>query len=132
VSITIGAHAFHPKIEAGMTAVDGGDLGPVIIPLTKLADGEKPTLEVVGIGVKLAAEGDTLRVDGVFPDGGGAAAGILPGDHIIAVDGMAVTTLGLDGAIAKIRGQVGTTVQIGIKRGDQVLQLVVERKKFHA
>ena len=48
------------------------------------------------------------------------------------VDGIPVTTIGLDGAISRIRGQVGTTVQIGLKRGDQVLQLVVERKKFHA
>ena len=130
VSITIGAGNFHPKIESGMTAVDGGELGPLTITLSKIQAGEKPTLELVGIGVKLAPEGDTLRVDGVFPESGAAAAGIVVGDRFVAVDGIPITTLGLDGAVSKIRGTVGTTVSVSVRRADKVVQLVVERKKL--
>lgn len=132
VAITIGAGGFHPKVEAGMVAVDGGELGPLTIELTKLGEGEKPTLELVGIGVKLAPEGESLRVDLVMPDSGAAAAGIVLSDHVVAVDGISVATLGLDGAVARIRGTAGTTVAISVRRGDKVIQLVVLRKKLHA
>lgn len=132
VSITIGAGEHHPKIESGMTAVDGGELGPLVIPLQKIKDGEKPTLELVGIGVKLAPDGDALRVDGVFPGSGAEAAGIVVGDLVIAVDGAPVTQLGLDGAVSKIRGTVGTTVAVTVKRGEKPVTLVVERRKLKA
>lgn len=132
VSITIGAGGHHPKIESGMNAVDGGEVGPIVISLQKIKEGEKPTLELVGIGIKLAPEGDTLRVDGVFPGSGAEAAGIVAGDRVIAVDGAPVTQLGLDGAVAKIRGTVGTTVAVTVKRGEKPVTLVVERKKFKA
>ena len=132
VSIRIGAGGFHPRIESGMIAVEGGELGPLTIPLTALAEGEKPTLELVGIGVKLTADEEALRVDMVVPDSGAAAAGIIAGDRIIGVDGIPVTQLGLDGAIARIRGVVGTSVAVRVKRGDTEILLVVERKKLRA
>ena len=74
VSITIGADSYHPKIEGGMTVRDGETLGPISLRLTPLADGEQPTLELVGIGVKLTPDGDALRVDLVIPNSGAAAA----------------------------------------------------------
>lgn len=132
VAISIAGGGFHPKVEAGMTAVEGGEIGPIVIALTKLAPGEQPSLELVGIGVALAPEGDSLRVDKVFPDSGAAAAGIVVLDHVVAVDGVPVTSLGLDGAVAKIRGVAGTTVSVGVKRGDKVVTLVVERRKLRA
>lgn len=132
VAISIAAGGCHPRVEAGMTAVEGGELGPIVIALTKLAPGEQPSLELVGIGVALAPEGDALRVDKVYPESGAAAAGIVVLDRVVAVDGVPVTTLGLDGAVAKIRGVAGTTVSVGVKRGDKVVTLVVERKKLRA
>lgn len=132
LSITIGAAEYHPKIEAGMTATDGATLGPVTIALTKLRDGETPSLELVGIGVKLSSDGPMLRVEQVFPESGAAAAGIVAGDLLVTLDGVPVTSLGMDGAIAKIRGAEGTTIAVGVQRGDQVVQVVVTRKKLHA
>jgi RNA polymerase sigma factor (sigma-70 family) len=128
LSITIGADAFHPRIEAGMTATDGASIGPVTIALTPLGPGEQPTLELVGIGVQLAPDGDALRVGMVVPGGGAEAAGIVVGDHVVAVDGTPVTELGVDGAVARIRGTPGTTVAIALRRGDRVVALVVERR----
>ena len=132
LSITIGAGGYHPKIEAAMTAVDGQALGPITIALTKLAEGEQPTLELVGIGVALSADGDALRVDRVIAGSGAEAAGIVAGDHVIAVDGAPVAPLGVDGAVAKIRGAAGTTVAITLRRGAETVPLVVQRKKLHA
>ncbi|HEY5934605.1 MAG TPA: carboxypeptidase regulatory-like domain-containing protein, partial [Kofleriaceae bacterium] len=129
-SITIGAGGFHPKIEAGMTATDGATLGPLAITLVKLKEGEQPRTELVGIGTKLVANDVGLVVEGVIPNGGAEAAGIVAGETVVAVDGIAVTELGLDGAISKIRGVEGTTVSITILRGGKPVVLVVTRKKL--
>jgi Carboxypeptidase regulatory-like domain/PDZ domain len=132
VSIRILAGGYHPKIEAGITASDGAQLGPLTIALAALAEGEQPSLELVGIGAQLAAQGDALEVGAVYPGSGAAAAGIVAGDLIIAIDGVPVTQLGLDGAVARIRGVVGTTVAVTLRRGEQAVVLVVERRKLKA
>jgi RNA polymerase sigma factor (sigma-70 family) len=132
VSITIGAGGFHPKIEAGMTASDGGQIGPVTITLVKLKEGEQPQTELIGIGVKLVGVEDGLLVEAAIPNGGAEAAGIVAGDTVVAVDGIAVSKLGLDGAIAKIRGVEGTTVAITVLRGGKPVPIVVTRKKLRA
>ena len=66
----------------------------------------------------------------VVPGSGAQAAGIVAGDHIVSVDGALVTEIGLDGAVSRIRGEEGTTVAIGLKRGDQVAVIPVERRKL--
>jgi RNA polymerase sigma factor (sigma-70 family) len=132
VAISFGAGGYHPRVEAGLTAVDGGVLGPLVIQLKKLAPGEQPQLELVGIGVKLAVDGDALRVDLVMPSSGAEAAGMLVGDRIVALDGIPITTLGFDGAIQRIRGVEGSKIGVTLMRGEQTVQLVVERKKLRA
>ena len=115
-----------------MTASDGATIGPITIALTPLAEGEEPKVELVGIGTALSADGDALRVNQVFPGSGAEAAGIVVGDHVTAIDGVPVGPLGIEGAIARIRGVAGTTVSVTLRRGDQTLQLVVERRKIKA
>ncbi len=132
LAITIAADHFHPRIEAGMTASDGEALPDVVLALTPLADGEQPVLELVGIGCQLGADGDGLRVQRVIAGSGAEAAGIVVGDLVVSVDGAATRDLGLDGSIARIRGVEGTTVAIGIARGDQTVVLDVMRKKLKA
>ena len=132
VSITIAAGEYHPKIQAGMLAEDGSAIGPITIPLTKLAPGEQPTLELVGIGVALSAVESGLSVTKVIAGGGAAAAGIVEGDLIVAVDGASAIDLGVNGAVAKIRGQAGTTVTLTLKRGDKLVPVVCERRPLKA
>jgi len=132
ISIVVAADSFHQKIEAGMTATDGNALAPVTIALTPLAPGETPSLELVGIGVGLTADGDALKVTMVMPGSGAQAAGIVAGDDVLSVDGIPVTELGVDGAVAHIRGTAGTTVAIEVRHGDQVATMNVERRKLKA
>jgi hypothetical protein len=131
VSVTIGADGFNPKIEAGMAVDDGTQLGPITFALSRLVEGQEPQIELVGIGAALTADGDSLVVTKMF-DGGGKAAGMVVGDHVVAVDGIAVSELGMDGAIAKIRGVEGTTVSITLQRDGQPVQLLVTRRKIRA
>jgi predicted metalloprotease with PDZ domain len=129
VSISIGADSFNDQIESGLTASEGQTLGPVAIAMTPLAPGSEPKIEVVGIGVKLAPDGDDLLVQEVIKNGGAQAAGIVAGDRIVSVDGVSVTELGLDNAVSAIRGAPNTTVSIGLRRG---VVLVVTRTKLQA
>jgi carboxyl-terminal processing protease len=56
--------------------------------------------------------------------------GIRPGDIIAAIDGESTDDLTLDGAVAKLRGEKGTTVKITIEREKETLDLVVERAEI--
>ncbi len=132
LSITIGADSYHPRISSGFAISEGATTGPVSIALTPLLPGELPTLELVGIGVQLTADSDALRVARVIAGSGAEAAGIVVGDRIVAVEGQAAADLGVDGAVARIRGEAGTTVQLTLDRGGEQVQLAVERRKLKA
>jgi len=64
----------------------------------------------------------------VIEGGGAEAAGVVVGDHIVAVDGAPVTAIGLEGAIARIRGNPGTTVVITLAREAKMIPLTIERR----
>jgi carboxyl-terminal processing protease len=103
-----------------------------MIPLTKLKPGEEPTLELVGIGIALGGGDEGLLVNKVIPGGGAEAAGVQAGDVVTAVDGASAVELGITGAVARIRGQAGTTVTLTVKRKDQLLSIVCERRPLKA
>jgi RNA polymerase sigma factor (sigma-70 family) len=131
-SLSFAAGGYNERIESGLVARDDVELGPLTIDLTPVPPGEQPNMELVGIGVALSAERQALQVDKVFDGSGAQAAGIVVGDRVIAVDGVAVTELGLDGAISRIRGAAGTTVGITLRRGEAAVTVVVERRKLKA
>lgn len=85
--------------------------------------------EQVGIGVQFEPEPQSMRVKLVVAGGGAAAIGIIVGDRVIAVDGVAVAKLGADGTIAKILGAGGTTVAVTLWRNNAAVTYSVERKK---
>lgn len=130
VALTFAAGDFHRRIEAGITATDGAVIGPIEVRLTPLKPGETPTLELVGVGLQLVADGDVLRVVTVIPGGGAEAAGIVAGDGVVAVDGVAVTETGLEGAIARIRGTPGTSIVLLVRRSGRETPFTVERRRL--
>jgi carboxyl-terminal processing protease len=56
--------------------------------------------------------------------------GIRPGDIIAAINGEDTDDLSLDGAVAKLRGDKGTSVTITIERGKEKFDLAVERAEI--
>ena len=54
--------------------------------------------------------------------------GYMPTQPVPFPHDLHVTQLGMDGAVARIRGVSGTKLAVGVKRGEQVSTLVVERK----
>jgi len=69
-----------------------------------------------GIGLEVTDNGGLLQVISPIDGTPAAAAGLLPGDLITAVDGKTVQGLSLNDAVAEMRGSPDTTVRLIVKR----------------
>ena len=84
-----------------------------------------------GIGAELRRDADGRTRISPYPNGPAARAGVAEGDELIAVDGARVTpTQRLDEIEARLRGDVGSRVRLGLRRDGQVLDLEVERAQM--
>ncbi|MEA4918834.1 S41 family peptidase [Proteiniphilum sp.] len=74
-----------------------------------------------GIGVNFYVLRDTIVVTGIVPGGPSEAAGIMHWDRIVMVDDTLVAGLKLRNkeVIAKLSGEKGSEVKLGIKRGNE-------------
>ena len=86
----------------------------------------------VGIGVVISPVEDENLITVVAPMEGSPAekSGIKPGDKILKVNGEDVSSKQMDKALTLIKGKEGTTVNITIKRNNQVLDFDVKRAKI--
>lgn len=78
--------------------------------------GSVPPLEHERVGVRAEFAGDRLIVAFVSPEGPGAAAGLKPGDQIVAVDGVKVDS-SYFGRPDWTRGPVGQTTTLTLADG---------------
>ena len=69
-----------------------------------------------GIGVTLSTRNSLLEIVGVTEDGPADKAGIKPGDVIVKIDGKDLNKLKLSDCIGMLRGDIGTTVEISVRR----------------
>ncbi len=85
----------------------------------------------VGIGVHATHDVDTggVYIFGAMKDSPAEKAGITEGDIIIAVGDTKITAENYYEALDKIRGEVGTTVQITVQRGEDIFDVTVTRAK---
>lgn len=86
----------------------------------------------VGIGVVISPVEDENLITVVAPMEGSPAekSGIKSGDKILKVNGEDVSSKQMDKALTLIKGKEGTTVNITIKRKNQVLDFDVKREKI--
>lgn len=133
-SIHVSAAGHHSRILAGLTMTPEGNIGPLTVELTPAAPGDAPQVEYVGIGAVLVGRGDGLFITKVFPGGGAAEVGLGEGDAILAIDDVAVTAVGFEAAIQKIRGPEGTTVGLRVRRRDAATlsELAVPRRSLRS
>jgi carboxyl-terminal processing protease len=70
--------------------------------------------EFGGLGVNISPTRDrgVIRIVDVVEDTPGAAAGFVPGDHLIAVEGEPVTGWQIQEVVGKLRGKPGTQVSL--------------------
>lgn len=85
-----------------------------------------------GIGVYMSFKNGGVQIMNVIPDGPGAHAGLQAGDEILAVDGQPVEELLAAEVAMKIRGQVGTSVELLIHReGAEDTTYTLTRDNIH-
>lgn len=72
--------------------------------------------QYVGIGTETRTEACGLRVLDVLRDGPAERAGLLPGDCLVAADGVALGALSPDAADERVRGAEGDTVSLLVDR----------------
>lgn len=82
--------------------------------------------ELEGIGAEVTDKGDFVEIVSPLPGSPAEAAGILPGDLIIGVDGEDTTGQDLFTVITKVRGPAGTTVRLKIIREGETEPLEFE------
>lgn len=84
---------------------------------------------LTGIGVRVSHEvdSDAMMIAEVYPDSPADDAGLLAEDEIISVAGNAVKDIGYEGARSLIQGEMGTTVLLVVRRGEEQLEFNLTR-----
>lgn len=72
----------------------------------------------------------TLTVHEAPAEGAAARAGLREGDVVVAIDGTAVSGLEQREVMARLRGEVGTTVTLRVRRGAAEREVRVERGPY--
>ena len=86
----------------------------------------------VGVGITVTAreEGDGINVIQVNAGGPADEAGMLVGDVIVAVNGEQIAGENLSELSMRIKGEEGTTVDLTILRGEEKIEMTVERRQI--
>ena len=74
----------------------------------------------IGIGISQDVDTNIATFVTIYEDTPGEEAGFQVGDIVYKVDGEDVSGLDLDTIVSKIRGEVGTTVEITVLRGEDM------------
>jgi carboxyl-terminal processing protease len=73
--------------------------------------------EFGGLGIEVTMENGVIKVVSPIDDTPAARAGLQAGDLIFALDGEPVQGMTLQEAVDKMRGKIGSSIKISVKRG---------------
>ncbi|MFG0288228.1 MAG: S41 family peptidase, partial [Rhodopirellula sp. JB044] len=84
----------------------------------------------IGIYVDQPAQGKPVRVITPLVGSPALEAGVLPGDQILIVDDQNVSTWDIREVSERLRGPIGTTVKLTLRRGDEEVQTMIVRDRI--
>lgn len=129
-------HYTHPDENALLQAAIKGMLDSLDDPFSNYMSAEEYqdfmnaiNQSYAGIGITIEADevSPALVVAGLVADAPASKAGILAGDRIVKIDGVAITADTLEAAPAKIRGKEGTAVTLQVVRNGKRIDFTVIR-----
>jgi len=85
-----------------------------------------------GIGIKFEGYSSYMRIVKVFAGTPAYKVGLKAGDFIIAIEGEDVSGWTTDKAASLIRGEAGTSVKLTILRGNETIDVNVDRANIQA
>ncbi len=98
---------------------------------TSTAFNEQVSGKYVGIGTTIGEYMDgSIKIQEVNKDGPAYKAGLREGDTLIKVDGKDITDKKLNDISSLVKGKVGTTVSLTVKRDDEELTFKVKRENI--
>lgn len=85
-----------------------------------------------GIGAEVRQEGNRYIINSLVKDMPAEKSGLKPDDEVVTVDGQSIEGLSFNELLGLIRGEKGTSVTIGVKRGsaDQIIEYKIERAEI--
>ena len=83
-----------------------------------------------GIGATIQQDHNSLSIASILPGTPAKKAGMKVGDVLLKVNGKDVSKKTVTQAVAKIRGKIGTTVAVTVKRGSKQATFSMKRKKI--
>ncbi|MCA9040967.1 MAG: S41 family peptidase [Planctomycetaceae bacterium] len=89
------------------------------------------TLEdhIVGIGVEIKPEADSIMIMKTLPNGPAANAGLKQGDVILSIDGQSVSGKTLDWVVDRITGAEGSRIVLGVRRDSKTANVTMVRSR---
>ncbi|MEE9382792.1 MAG: MXAN_5808 family serine peptidase [Nannocystaceae bacterium] len=81
-----------------------------------------------GVGAEIVARARRIAIVRVLPDSPAEAAGLLPGDLILEIDGRSTVNLSASDAMHLVRGPTGSQLRMVIRRAKKRLQFLVTRQ----
>ncbi len=88
--------------------------------------------ELTGIGIQISIDENSNNIIVIAPIEGAPAfnAGILANDLIISIDGNQTKGMSIDKVVSLIRGKIGSYVNLGILRGNEIINLTIVRDRI--
>ena len=94
-----------------------------------LAGCVEPWISSVDAGFRYNTKTNRTVVFEVMPGTLSEKAGLEPGDILLAVDGEDISTASKGAVLAALKGPIGSTAVLTVKRGGQILEIPIERGK---
>jgi carboxyl-terminal processing protease len=129
----VDPHDGHELLDVAIGAmVHGLDNYSMYVPPSRVAAyDEDNSGHYEGVGLLMTQQGDDIVVQYPFPGGPADRAGVLPGDRLVAVDGVLLAAeppaQRNDAASRLVRGEAGTEVHLRVARDDGIVEMAMQR-----
>lgn len=112
----------------GLAASYGDPYTVFFPPKEAKAFAENISGSFAGVGMEIGVKNNVLTVVAPLKGTPAETAGIKAGDQIIAIDGISTDGISIDKAVSKIRGPIGTVVDLTIIREGASLDIKIVRE----